>query len=59
MRLPFRYMLSLPVELICGRLSLGPALLALAAQWAYAASACARLALVWKRALPRFEAFGG
>jgi ABC-2 type transport system permease protein len=57
--LPFRYALSLPVELLLGHLPPAAAATALGVQWAYV-FAFATLAIVtFQRGLRRFSAFGG
>jgi len=57
--LPFRFMLGFPVETLVGLLSRREALLALAAQWGYAALFAALALRVWRSGLRRFAAFGG
>ena len=57
--LPFRYMLGGPVELLVGRhTDVHGALALVGAQWAWTAAMAAIAALVWRRGLRRFEAFG-
>ena len=57
--LPFRFLLSFPVELILGLVSGSDLWIGLAAQWTWVALffACAQLS--WKAGLRRFAAFGG
>ena len=57
--LPFRFLLSYPVELMLGRLSRGDALLLLAAQWGYVAAAYFLVTTVWRAGMKRFGAYGG
>jgi ABC-2 type transport system permease protein len=57
--LPFRSMLSFPVENLIGRMDRGEALLALGIQWAHVGLALAILLFAWRRGVRRFQAFGG
>jgi ABC-2 type transport system permease protein len=57
--LPFRYQLGLPVELMIGAHGHRAALGLLARQWAIAGLLVALVALVWRRGVKRFAAFGG
>lgn len=57
--LPFRYLLGLPVELLCGRLDRAAALEGMALQVAWSLAFVLVTQLVWRRALRRFEAHGG
>jgi ABC-2 type transport system permease protein len=57
--LPFRYQLSVAVEVATGRFDRAGALMALAQQWAYCVAVGLIAVWVWKRGLRRFEAFGG
>lgn len=57
--LPFRYVLSLPVDLVMGRLSLEDALVSVAAQLAYAVGLGVAALLMWRRGVTKFQAFGG
>ena len=57
--LPFRFMVSFPVELALGKVSRADALLGLALQLVWTAAGAALLALVWPRALRRFSSVGG
>lgn len=57
--LPFRYMLAFPVELLIGKLALGPALVALGVQWAYVGALALLAAGLWRAGMRRFVAFGG
>jgi ABC-2 type transport system permease protein len=57
--LPFRYMLSYPVELLTGRIS-DPETAArlLAAQWAWVVLLTFAALALWRRGIRRFEAYG-
>ncbi len=57
--LPFRFLLSYPVEVLLGRLSATQALLLLAAQWGYVAVAFIAVVVVWRAGMKRFGAYGG
>ena len=57
--LPFRFLLSFPVELILGKPTHGNALLLLAAQWGYLLFFFAVLSAVWRAGLRRYAAYGG
>jgi ABC-2 type transport system permease protein len=57
--LPFRYMLSLPVESMLGLCDRAASLQGLAVQWTYVAALLALTALMWRRAARSFAAFGG
>jgi ABC-2 type transport system permease protein len=57
--LPFRYMLSSPVENILGLCSRGDSLRAVAIQWLMAALLALALRRAWARGVKRFQAFGG
>jgi ABC-2 type transport system permease protein len=57
--LPFRFLLSFPVEVILGRVTPGQALLLLGAQWAYVAVALLMVMAVWRAGMKRFGAYGG
>jgi ABC-2 type transport system permease protein len=57
--LPFRFLLSFPVELLLGRLSRAHAFELLAAQTGYVALALAATALTWRSGLKRYAAYGG
>ncbi|MBS2021430.1 MAG: ABC-2 family transporter protein [Deltaproteobacteria bacterium] len=57
--LPFRFTVSLPIELVLGRLSHAHALELMAAQWAYVAGFGVVALWLWRRGLSRFGAFGG
>ena len=59
LKLPFRFLLSYPVELMLGRPSHREALLLLAAQWTYVAAALVAVHLFWRAGMRRFGAFGG
>ena len=56
--LPFRWMLSFPVELALGRLSPSQALQGIAVQAVWLALSLAALALVWRRGVRRYSAVG-
>ncbi len=56
--LPFRYMLSFPVELIIGMVPRDAAVRALALQWTWVAGLVVVSGLVWRAGLRRFEAYG-
>ncbi|MCX5745461.1 MAG: ABC-2 family transporter protein [Proteobacteria bacterium] len=55
---PFRFMLSVPVELLTKDLATGDALTLLAKQAAWAVGSVAIALLVWRRGVRRFEAVG-
>ncbi len=57
--LPFRYMLSFPVELVTGGLSRTAALAQLAAQWGFVLALLAAAAGMWRLGTRRFAAHGG
>jgi ABC-2 type transport system permease protein len=57
--LPFRYMLSFPVETLLGLMDREATLRALAGQWAYVAAMGAVLLLLWRAGVKRFAAYGG
>lgn len=57
--LPFRFLLSFPVELLLGRLTRGHALALLSAQYGYAALALLATRLTWRAGLRRYAAYGG
>ena len=57
--LPFRFLLSYPVELALGRVTPAHGLALLAAQWGYVAVAFAATMLVWRAGMKRFAAYGG
>ncbi len=57
--LPFRYMLSYPVENLLGLVDRGAALRALAVQWGYVALFTVGLAAIWRGGVKRYGAFGG
>ena len=59
LKLPFRFLVSYPVELMLGRLSHRDALLLLGAQWGYVAVASVGLHFVWRSGMRRFGAYGG
>jgi ABC-2 type transport system permease protein len=57
--LPFRYMLSAPIELMTKRLDTGEVGMILAAQVAWAAATLLLAFVVWNRGIKRFEGVGG
>jgi ABC-2 type transport system permease protein len=57
--LPFRYMLSFPVELVTGGLTRSAALSQLAAQWGFVLALFAAAAGMWRLGTRRFAAHGG
>jgi ABC-2 type transport system permease protein len=57
--LPFRFLLSFPVELVLGRLSRAHALELLLAQAGYISIALIATHFVWRRGLLRYAAYGG
>ena len=56
--LPFRWMLSFPVELAIGRISVNEALLGLGSQALWLAAAVIALRMVWSRGIRRYSAVG-
>lgn len=57
--LPFRFLLSFPVELMLGKHGRGEALALLGGQWLYVAAALLATNLVWRAGLRRYSAYGG
>ena len=57
--LPFRFLLSFPVELMLGKPGRVEALALLGAQWTYVAVALLATNLVWRAGLRRYSAYGG
>ena len=57
--LPFRFLLSYPVELVLGRLTRAHALGLLLAQLGYVALALVATRLTWRAGLKRYAAYGG
>ena len=57
--LPFRYQMGLPTELMINAHGTGEALGLLARQWLWVAALAGLAALLWRRGLRRFAAFGG
>lgn len=57
--LPFRFVLSFPVELALGLPSVGAALAALAVQWLYVSALFVAALTVFSRGLRRYAVFGG
>lgn len=56
---PFPYQLSFPVDLLTGALTHAEALSLLRNQWSWVAGMAIVAAVVWKRGLRRYGAFGG
>lgn len=56
--LPFRFMLSFPVELLIGRVDTSAALVLLGQQWLWLGLCAPLTLLVWSRGVRRFEAYG-
>jgi len=57
--LPFRYQLGLPVEIMTNAYDVPHALVMLARQWVMVAVMGGVVALVWRRGVKRFAAYGG
>jgi len=57
--LPFRFLLSFPVEIALGLVHRDQAWLGLAVQWAYAAVFLFSALRLWKAGLRRYQAYGG
>jgi ABC-2 type transport system permease protein len=57
--LPYVYQLGFPVDLLTGALSFEEAWPQLAAQWAWVAVLVTAAAVLWRRGLRRYGAFGG
>jgi ABC-2 type transport system permease protein len=57
--LPFRYMLSFPVEVLAGGLAGGPLITGLAIQLGWLVLAVAAAAVAWRAGLRRYAALGG
>jgi len=57
--LPFRFLLSFPVELMLGKHGRGEAIALLGGQWLYVALALLATNLVWRAGLRRYAAYGG
>jgi ABC-2 type transport system permease protein len=57
--LPFRWMVSFPVELLLGRLTPGETLTGLAAQLVWLALSLMTLTFVWRAGARRYSAVGG
>jgi ABC-2 type transport system permease protein len=57
--LPFRFQLSLPVEIALGLTPPGRALVLLGVQWLYAVLLLVGALLLWRRGLRRYAAYGG
>jgi ABC-2 type transport system permease protein len=57
--LPFRYQIGFPVEVMTGALTPGMTLALLARQWMWVAIGLGATALLWRRGLKQFAAYGG
>lgn len=57
--LPFRYLLSFPVEIATGQLSRHAMLVALGVQWLYVSALLFVALRLWRAAVARFAAYGG
>jgi ABC-2 type transport system permease protein len=57
--LPFRYMLSFPVEVTLGLVDRGETLHGLAMQWGWTALLAIGALLIWRAGVRRYSAFGG
>lgn len=57
--LPFKYVLSFPVENILGHIDRATSLTYLGRQWLFAAAFLSLALVLWKRGLRRYDAFGG
>ncbi len=57
--MPFRYQIGFPVEVMTGAVSPGQALTLLARQWMWVVIGFATTAVMWRRGLRRFAAYGG
>ena len=57
--LPFRYQIGLPVELLVSAHTVSEAARLLVAQWAWVAALLGLAAVLWRRGLARYAAFGG
>jgi ABC-2 type transport system permease protein len=57
--LPFRFLLSFPVEVMLGKHGRGEALALLGGQWLYVAAALLATNLIWRAGLRRYSAYGG
>jgi ABC-2 type transport system permease protein len=57
--LPFRYQIGLPVELMTGAHDRASSLRLLGGQWAWVLVMLLVVALVWRRGIARFSAYGG
>lgn len=58
-RLPFRYTMAFPVEVLTGMLGGRAIVHELAVQWAYVAGLAVAVGLGWRAGLKRFAAYGG
>ncbi len=57
--LPFRYQISLPVELMTGKLAVGEAWWLIGKQYLWAGGLAALALTLWRAGVKRFQAFGG
>jgi ABC-2 type transport system permease protein len=57
--LPFRYQIGFPVEVMTGAYALPAALVMLLRQWAFVLGLLLAAAIIWRRGLRRFAAYGG
>lgn len=57
--MPFRYQLSLPVEIMIGTHDHAAALALIGRQWCFAVGAAVATLLLWRRGIARFAAYGG
>jgi ABC-2 type transport system permease protein len=57
--LPFRYQIGLPVEIMTGALTPAQALAFMARQWMWVLLGLGVTALLWRRGLAKFAAYGG
>ncbi|MFO0598587.1 MAG: ABC-2 family transporter protein [Myxococcaceae bacterium] len=57
--LPFRFLITLPVELMTGRLEPGPAWELIGRQFLWVGALMVVALLVWNRGVRRFQSFGG
>lgn len=57
--LPFKYLISLPVELMTGKLSVEAALPLLARQFTWVVGLVVVALVLWNRGVKRFQSFGG
>jgi ABC-2 type transport system permease protein len=57
--MPFQYLQAVPTEMLTGLHTRESAIRALLAQWSWGAFALLLLAFTWRRAMKRFQAYGG